>query len=354
MAPEAPGNLIVVDSRFEEGELKGYAEHIDYLPEQTEEIESTGRWFYVLWNETPTEEDYLPVGDGVAHVNKTQLPGGYKISRKSPIDLDALGGDRYSYRHPAQGEGLMFALILPEGYTLNDYRPMPKSAKVFQKKRLALYWKPEGKYGTSVKITWQIKRFDGDLKSERDRINAHIDESENVPDNAGVIVGVPTHGMKNKSSKARDLIFISYSHADEQLCKEFLKMVRPTAQKHGLKIWSDQEILVGADWRKEIDKALSRTRIAVLLVSLDYLASSFIEKNELPPLLEASRTQGAHIFWIACRPCNVQDTEIGKFQGANRPSKPLSTLNKVARETEMQRISQELFRLSQITSADSP
>jgi len=60
------------------------------------------------------------------------------------------------------------------------------------------------------------------------------------------------------------------------------------------------------------------------------------------------------MFWIACRPCNVEDPEIGKFQGANRRDKPLSTLNKVAREKEMQRIPKELFRLSQVTSSGLP
>jgi HEAT repeat protein len=146
---------------------------------------------------------------------------------------------------------------------------------------------------------------------------------------------------------ARDLIFISYSHADDTLCKEFLKMVRPTAQKHGLKIWSDHEIAVSSVWREEIEKALTQTQIAVLLVSPDFLDSSFIQKNELPPLLEAARTQGARIFWVACRHCNVEDTEIGKFQGVNKPSKPLSGLSKTAREMELQRISQELFKLAQ-------
>ncbi len=145
---------------------------------------------------------------------------------------------------------------------------------------------------------------------------------------------------------ARDLIFISYSHEDEELCLEFLKMVRPTAQKHGLKIWSDHEIPVGAIWRDEIEKALARTRIAVLLVSTDFLDSSFVQNNELPPLLKAADAEGARIFWIACRPCNVEDTEIGKFQGANKPSKPLAALKKVQREKELQRISQMLFEVS--------
>jgi hypothetical protein len=150
-------------------------------------------------------------------------------------------------------------------------------------------------------------------------------------------------------TEARDLIFVSYSHADEDLCSEFLKMLHPTAKRHGLKIWSDHDIPVGAIWRDEIEKALARTQTAVLFLSSDFLASSFIEKNELPPLLEAASTQGTKIFWVACRPCNIEDTEIGKFQGANRPSKPLSTLTKVAREREMQRISQELFHVGRTT-----
>ena len=175
--------------------------------------------------------------------------------------------------------------------------------------------------------------------------NAKSAASPPSPGTAATVVTSPL--------RTRDLIFISYSHTDEDFCKEFLKMVQPTAQKHGMRIWSDHEIPVGALWREEIEKALARTRIAVLLVSMDFLASSFIERNELPPLVEAARTQGAQIFWVACRPCNVEDAEIEKFQGANRPDKPLSTLHKAAREKEMQRISQELFRLSQATSAGS-
>lgn len=153
------------------------------------------------------------------------------------------------------------------------------------------------------------------------------------------------------ATSVRDLIFISYSHTDEAPCMEFLKMVRPTAEKYGMKLWTDHEIPVGSIWREEIEKALKQTKIGVLLVSPDFLDSSFIQKNELPPLLEVARTQGARIFWIACRPCNVEDTETGKFQGVNRPSKPLSGLSQATREKELQRISQELFRLAQRVSA---
>jgi hypothetical protein len=203
MAPEAPGNLVVIDLHFQDGELEGSAERVEYDPEHTARIEEAGGWFYVLWNETPRGDDYVSLGGGVVHVKK-DLPHGYRILPKEPIQLDSMGNDRYAYRYPALGEGLMLVLMLPEGYTLADYRPTPRSAKVFQKGRLAVYWKPEAKYGTHVKITWGIKKFDGDLRAERDRINADIDRSENVPDNAGVIVDEPARqdrGMDGTASR---------------------------------------------------------------------------------------------------------------------------------------------------------
>ena len=201
MAPEAPGNLVVVDLlRFQNTELVGYVEHVEYSLEQTSQIEGTGDWFYVLWNETPKGEGYIPVGGGVVYV---KYPPGYEKTPKSHIKLDVLSGDRYSYRHLALGEGCMFVLILPEDYTIANPQPMLRSAKVFKKKRLAVYWKPAQKYGAEIKITWQLKKFDGDLSSERNRINDDIDRSENVPDNIGVIVEDPKPQIESKSANIR-------------------------------------------------------------------------------------------------------------------------------------------------------
>ena len=192
-------------------------------------------------------------------------------------------------------------------------------------------------------------------QEDRDRVFTSVKEFLSIGDERREVdasvkmrksVSGPLNDRGPASYKKRDQIFICYCHKDDKVYKEFLKMVRPIARKHSLKIWSDDEITVGAIWQSEIEKALARTKIGVLLVSPDFLDSEFIRKNELPPLLEAAQKEGVRIYWIACRPSNVEYTEIHKFHCANQPSTPLSTLKKASRDKELQQISEELFQLS--------
>jgi hypothetical protein len=85
-------------------------------------------------------------------------------------------------------------------------------------------------------------------------------------------------------------------------------------------------------WREEIRRAIASAKIAILLVSVDFLASDFIATDELPPLLEAAEKEGAKILPVILGPCAFEETELAKFQAVNSPAKPLIDLQKAAQE----------------------
>nr|VFK50214.1 MAG: TIR domain-containing protein [Candidatus Kentron sp. TUN]VFK50786.1 MAG: TIR domain-containing protein [Candidatus Kentron sp. TUN]VFK51294.1 MAG: TIR domain-containing protein [Candidatus Kentron sp. TUN] len=53
--------------------------------------------------------------------------------------------------------------------------------------------------------------------------------------------------------------------------------------------WFNEPIAPGSLWLDEIKKALAEARVAVLLVSPDFLASDFIHDNKLGPFLKEAK-----------------------------------------------------------------
>ena len=130
----------------------------------------------------------------------------------------------------------------------------------------------------------------------------------------------------------RDKIFVSYSHKDKRLFQEFKTMMAPAIQQELVDLWDDQRIPFGAQWKREIQTALASAKIAVLLVSKNFLASHFIVENELAPLLKAARDEGVIVFWIYLSSCLFERTEIASFQAAHDISQPLDRLSKPKRQ----------------------
>ena len=96
--------------------------------------------------------------------------------------------------------------------------------------------------------------------------------------------------------------------------------------------WDNTKILPGTKWREEIEKALSMARVAVLLISADFLASDFIANNELPSLLAGTTDKGKIIYPVILRPCAFNDTELAQFHPINDSATPLSTMSKGKRD----------------------
>ena len=128
-------------------------------------------------------------------------------------------------------------------------------------------------------------------------------------------------------------VFVSYSHRDKRWLDRVLVHLKPLERAGTLAVWSDTRISAGDDWRREIRAAVETARVALLLVSADFLASDFITRNELPPLLSAARKKGLVILPVILSPCRYAQTPaLASLQSVNPPSKPLSALSKAASE----------------------
>jgi hypothetical protein len=131
----------------------------------------------------------------------------------------------------------------------------------------------------------------------------------------------------------RSLVFVSYSHADLRWLERLRVHLKPLERHGTITLWDDTRIKPGTPWRQEIRKALQQARVAVLLVTADFLASDFIATNELPPLLKAAEKRGALILPLIVKHSRFEQTEgLARFQAVNSPSRPLSTLRPARRD----------------------
>lgn len=132
--------------------------------------------------------------------------------------------------------------------------------------------------------------------------------------------GTTTHSGDNQ-------VFISYSHTDRKWLDRLLKHLRPLIREGHIQVFSDTNIRTGADWRIEIQAALDRASIAVLLISVDFLASDFIINEELPYLLSGAASRGTVIMPVIVGPSLYETVpSLARFQAANSPSRPLSAM----------------------------
>jgi hypothetical protein len=141
----------------------------------------------------------------------------------------------------------------------------------------------------------------------------------------------------------RSKVFISYSHQDLEWLKRLRVHLRPLEREYEIEVWDDTKIKPGSMWKKEIEQAIQSAKVAVLLISADFLASDFIAGDELPPLLKVAQERGAIILPVIVSYSRFLRTRgLAEFQSVNDPSRPLDSLPKSEQEKVFVTVSEHI------------
>lgn len=127
----------------------------------------------------------------------------------------------------------------------------------------------------------------------------------------------------------RDRVFVSYSHKDDKWLEKFKALLSPDIRNGRVDFWDDRELRPGDPWHAKIVEGIGAARVAVLLVSPNFLASRFIMDEELPRIL-AGRDDGLVVIWVPLfgtfygPTAPPQFEAITEIQAAFDASKPLA------------------------------
>ncbi len=127
-----------------------------------------------------------------------------------------------------------------------------------------------------------------------------------------------------ESPTGQGKVFISYSHRDKEYLDRLQEHLKPHVRAGTIPLWVDTNLKPGDDWKEEIERSLASAQVAILLVSVSFLASDFVAEEELPKLLAAAEGRGARIFPVILTPCGFRRTKLSRFQAVNDPARPFS------------------------------
>jgi hypothetical protein len=118
-------------------------------------------------------------------------------------------------------------------------------------------------------------------------------------------------------------VFFSYSHKDEEL-RDRLEVALATLKRQGLiETWHDRMLRAGDEFDPGIRDELERADIILLLVSPDFIASSYCYDVEMTRALERHHAGEARVIPVILRACDWHPTPFGKLIAAPRDGKAI-------------------------------
>lgn len=146
----------------------------------------------------------------------------------------------------------------------------------------------------------------------------------------------------------RELIFMSYSHKDDDVViSEFKMIFEPYAQKLRKTAWFDIDRIHDGSFEPVIRAAMEKAVVAILFVSPAYLTAKFVQEVELPTLLADSDAGRVKLAWVAVDHSGYRLTPLRGLHCLNEPQHPVRSFNGADRTRAWNEIARKIFDLGQ-------
>jgi TIR domain len=129
--------------------------------------------------------------------------------------------------------------------------------------------------------------------------------------------------MGSEPKKALE-VFFSYSHKDQALRDQLEAHLSLLKNQGFISSWHDRKIIAGTEWAGEIDAHLNSAQIILLLISADFLASTYCYGIEVARAIERHNAGEAIVIPIILRPCDWHSAPFGKLQALPTDGKPVT------------------------------
>ena len=282
MPPEETNCLIAM--RMDIYEDKDITSGVRVFAKENDEVAAVS--WYTATSEPPT--GYESILDGLVFVQSSTISYTSKINDITPTKV----GSTYQWKDNAHPLGLMIAIALPLGFTLEDWQPQLEEAKKFQD-RIAIYWHlfpsnpSDNQADNRVTASITVKPSSSTLDKEVERLNRAIILSHTRPTTVPYDVALSFAGENR--------------HYVQQVAEELVAK--------GVKVFYDK--FEEADlWGKDLYSHLAdvyngRARFTIMFVSKAY-ASKLWTNHERKAAQAKAFTQNSEYIL----PVRFDDTEI--------------------------------------------
>lgn len=119
-------------------------------------------------------------------------------------------------------------------------------------------------------------------------------------------------------------LFFSYSHRDEELRNELETHLTLLKRQGVISSWHDRRITAGIDINQSISGELESSKIILLLVSANFLASDYCYEKEMKRALEKHENGTAVVIPVILHPCDWHPAPFGHLRATPTDGKPIS------------------------------